>query len=158
MLVEGPGTGDIMLGTLFRLALLVIVLFVVGALLLGYRWGSGSGGGDPVVGTTGERTAPAIDSSRAREAGAEVAETIAEGANRAQAAVAAASLTSKIKAKMTLDDTLDAGRIDVDTEGTTVRLSGSVDTEAQRLRAVQLARETDGVSQVVDRLQVRGPR
>jgi osmotically-inducible protein OsmY len=146
-----------MLRTLFRLVLLVIVLFAIGALLLGYRWGAGSTAGDPVVGTTGERPS-AIDSSRVRDAGAEVAETLADGANRAQAAVAAASLTSKIKAKMTLDDTLEAGRIDVDTEGTTVRLSGSVDTEAQRTRAVQLARETDGVSQVVDQLQVRAAR
>jgi len=87
-----------------------------------------------------------------------VAETLADGANRAKAAVADASLTSKIKAKMTLDDTLEAGRIDIDTEGTTVTLSGSVDTTAQRTRAVQLARETDGVSQVVDQLQVRAAR
>ena len=72
--------------------------------------------------------------------------------------MADASLTSKIKAKMTLDDTLEAGRIDIDTEGTTVTLSGSVDTTAHRTRAVQLARETDGVSQVVDQLQVRAAR
>lgn len=147
-----------MLRALFRLALLVIVLLAVGALLLGYRWGSGSGAGDPVLVTTDERASPAIDTSRAREAAAEVGETLAAGANRAQAAVADASLTSKIKAKMALDDTIEAGRIDIDTEGTTVTLSGSVDTAAQRIRAVQLARETDGVSQVVDRLQVRAPR
>ena len=147
-----------MLRTLFRLALLIIVVLAVGALLLGYRWGSGSAGGDPGVGTTGERPSTAIDTSRAREAAAEVGETLAAGANRAQAAVADASLTSKIKAKMTLDDTIEAARIDIDTKGTTVTLSGSVDTESQRLRAVQLARETDGVSQVVDQLQVRAAR
>src|SRR5688572_30416580 len=71
--------GDFMLRALFRLVLLVIVLFAVGALLLGYRWGSGSVGGDPVVGTTGERSSPTNDSSRAREAGAEVAGTLADG-------------------------------------------------------------------------------
>lgn len=147
-----------MLRALFRLALLLIVIFAVGALLLGYRWGSGSVVRDPAVGTTGERLSTAIDSSRAREAAAEVGETLAAGASRAQAAVAEAGLTSKIKAKMTLDDTIEAGRIDVDTQGAVVTLSGTVDTEAQRARAVQLARETDGVSQVVDRLQVRAVR
>ncbi len=147
-----------MFRALFRLALLVIVLFAVGALLLGYRWGSGSVVRDPAVGTSGERSSTAIDSSRARDAAAEVGETLAAGANRAQAAVAEAGLTSKIKAKMTLDDTIEAGRIDVDSEGAVVTLSGTVDTEAQRARAMQLARETDGVSQVVDRLQVRAAR
>jgi hyperosmotically inducible protein len=147
-----------MLRALFRLALLIIVIFAVGALLLGYRWGSGSGVGDPAVGTTGERPSMPIDTSRAREAAAEVGETLATGANRAQAAVAEAGLTSKIKAKMTLDDTIEAGRIDIDTVGAVVTLSGTVDSDAQRARAVQLARETDGVSQVVDRLQVRAPR
>jgi osmotically-inducible protein OsmY len=43
----------------------------------------------------------------------------------------------------------------VDTVGATVTLSGVVATEAQRQRALQLARETDGVKQVVDQLQVR---
>jgi hyperosmotically inducible protein len=147
-----------MFRALFRLALLLIVIFVVGALLLGYRWGSGPVVADPAVGTTGERPSTAIDTSRAREAAAEVGETLASGANRAQAAVAEAGLTSKIKAKMTLDDTIEAARIDIDTDGTVVTLSGTVGAEAQRARAVQLARETDGVSQVVDRLQVRAPR
>jgi osmotically-inducible protein OsmY len=147
-----------MLRALFRLAFLLIVVCAVGALLLGYRWGSGSVVGDSAVGTAGDRPSTAIDTSRARDAAAEVGETLAAGANRAQAVVADASLTSKIKAKMALDDTIEAARIDIDTEGTTVTLSGSVDSEAQRVRAVQLARETDGVLQVIDRLQVRAPR
>src|SRR5688572_3478012 len=106
-----------MLRTLFRLVLLVIVIAAVAALLLGYRWGSGAGDVDGAVGTAGDRPSTTIDTSRAREAGAEVAETIAAGANRAQAVVADASLTSKIKAKMALDDTIEAARIDIDTRG-----------------------------------------
>ena len=45
--------------------------------------------------------------------------------------------------------------IDVDTHGSVVTLSGVVATGAQHQRALQLARETDGVTQVVDRLRVR---
>jgi osmotically-inducible protein OsmY len=36
-----------------------------------------------------------------------------------------------------------------------VTLSGTVDSEAERARALQLARETEGVASVTDRLQVR---
>ena len=56
---------------------------------------------------------------------------------------------------MTLDDTLDAIKIDVDTSDGVVTLTGTVGTEAQHQRAIQLAKETDGVRQVVDRLTVR---
>jgi hyperosmotically inducible protein len=76
------------------------------------------------------------------------------GADRAEQAIANASLTSKIKAKMALDDTIEALEIDVDTDGSTVTLTGTVDTEAQRSRALQLARETEGVASVVDRLRI----
>ena len=65
-----------------------------------------------------------------------------------------AALTSKIKAKMVLDDTIKARSIDVSTEGTTVTMSGVVRSAAERERAVQLARETTGVTQVVDRLKI----
>jgi osmotically-inducible protein OsmY len=55
---------------------------------------------------------------------------------------------------MALDDSVKALDIDVDTVGATVTLSGVVATDAQRQRALQLARETDGVKQVVDQLKV----
>ena len=44
--------------------------------------------------------------------------------------------------------------IDVSTTGTTVTLSGTVRSEAERNRAVALARETAGVTRVIDRLVV----
>jgi osmotically-inducible protein OsmY len=56
---------------------------------------------------------------------------------------------------MALDDTVKALDIDVDTNGTTVTVSGVVGSEAQRQKALQLARETEGVTQVVDQLRVR---
>jgi hyperosmotically inducible protein len=79
---------------------------------------------------------------------------VAEGANKAQRAMADASLTTKIKAKMALDDLVKAAAIDVDTNGTTVTLSGTVRSEAEKTRALQLARETEGVTQVVDNLRL----
>ena len=104
------------------------------------------------VGTTGAR--PQVDTSRAREVGAEIGQKVAVGANEAKRMAGNAGLTTKIKAKMALDDTIEAARIDVDTTNGGVTLSGTVATEAQRTRAVQLAKETDGVREVVDRLRV----
>ena len=63
-------------------------------------------------------------------------------------------ITAKIKAKMALDDTVKALDIDVDTVGTTVTVSGVVKSESQRQRALALARETEGVKQVVDQLRL----
>ena len=140
-----------MLRALVRLVLIVVVVVALGAFFIGYRWAAG----DPEtaverpVGTTGEEP---IDTSRARETGAEIGETVAVGANEAQDAIGEAALTAKIKSKMALDDTIDAGAIDVDTDGSVVTLRGRVPDEAARQRALQLARETEGVTSVVDRL------
>lgn len=64
-------------------------------------------------------------------------------------------MTSKIKAKMALDDTVKALAINVTTHGTTVTLSGIVRSEAEKSKALALARETDGVTQVIDDLHLR---
>jgi osmotically-inducible protein OsmY len=140
-----------MIRTLIRLILVVVILVAIGAFFFGYRWAADDPEvrTDTPVGTTGE---PAIDTSRARERGAEIGEQVAAGANEAQQALSEAALTAKIKSKMALDDTIDANAIDVDTNGSVVTLSGRVGSEAQRTRAVQLARETEGVTQVVDQL------
>jgi osmotically-inducible protein OsmY len=140
-----------MLRALLRLVLIVVVLVALGAFFVGYQWGEPDGARP--VGTTG--ASDEVSAERARAAGAEVGEKVAEGANKAQRAMSDASLTTKIKAKMALDDTVKALDIDVDTAGTTVTLSGVVGTEAQRQKALQLARETDGVKQVIDQLKVR---
>jgi hypothetical protein len=83
--------------------------------------------------------------------------TVAKGAGLAEKALAEAALTAKIRSKMALDDTIDASAINVDTSGTTVIVNGSVTTEKQRQRVLQLARETAGVTSVVDRVKVAGP-
>jgi hyperosmotically inducible protein len=144
-----------MVRTLFRLILIVGVVVAIGAFFLGYRWVTpASSAIERPTGTSGSATG--IDQSRAREAGAEVGEKVAVGINEAERALTNASLTAKIKSKMTLDDTVNARSIDVDTSGSVVTLSGTVRSTAERARALQLARETDGVTSVVDRLEIRG--
>ena len=67
-----------------------------------------------------------------------------------------AGITTKVKSKLAADDTVKAYQIDVDTKGKVVTLSGSVDSEAARDKAVALARETPGVTDVVVNLTVAG--
>lgn len=141
-----------MLRALFRLIVIVVIVVGLGAFFLGYRWADRDPAPAGAVGTTGVE--PRADTSRAREVGADIGEKVAVGANEAERAVSDASLTTKIKAKMALDDSIDAVAVDVDTDGTIVTLSGTVRSEAERSRAVRLARETEGVTQVVDQLRV----
>jgi hyperosmotically inducible protein len=144
-----------MFGALVRLVVIVIVLAAAVAFFMGYRVADHGVTGPPsdkTVGTAGTRP---IDTSKAREAGAAVGEKVAIGANEAQRAVGNAALTGKIKAKMALDDTVKAAAIDVETDGGVVTLKGTVRSEAERTRAVQLARETDGVASVRDRLVIQ---
>ena len=150
-----------MIGRLIRAVVVLVVVVAAAAFLLGW-WGSNRvANPNAAVGTTGEVPrpdieVPKIDRDRAREVGAQVGEKTADAAEQARRAMAAGSLTAKIKAKMALDDSVKALNIDVDTSGSVVTLNGTVDNEDQRKRAVQLAKETAGVTQVVDNLRVRG--
>lgn len=138
-----------MFRALLRLVLVVVIVAAAAAFFMGYKLG------DTGVETPVSAKIPQVDTAKARATGAAIGEKVATGAAHAETALAEGSLTAKIKAKMALDDTIKASSIDVDTNGTVVTLSGSVATESQRAKAVQLAKETAGVTQVVDRLVVR---
>jgi hyperosmotically inducible protein len=143
-----------MIRSLIRLMLVVVVLAAAVAFFLGYRWANGGivgPGGEP-VGTAG-RGVP-VDTSKARETGAKIGEKVASAANTAGELIEDGQLTAKIKSKMTLDDLVQARTINVDTQDGIVTLSGRVRTEAERDRAVALARETAGVKSVVNRLVI----
>lgn len=145
-----------MLGTLVRFVLVLVVIAAIGAFFLGYRWRDGgiaTGTADRPVATTGE--VPEVDTSKARETGAEIGEKVAQGANQAQRAVSEMALQGKIKSKMALDELVKAADIDVDSSNGVVTLTGRVGSEAERKRALQLARETEGVTSVTDRLVIR---
>jgi osmotically-inducible protein OsmY len=140
-----------MFRSLVKGVLVLVVLVAAAAFLLGW-WGGRVRPNNPpreTVGTTG------VNTERAREIGAKVGEKTAVAADEARRAIADGSITAKIKAKMALDDTVKALNVDVDTNGSTVTVSGVVDSAAQRQRVLQLARETAGVTQVVDRLTVK---
>ena len=64
-------------------------------------------------------------------------------------------ITTKIQSKYFLDDDVKGLSIDVTTNGGVVTLAGQVETPAARDKAISLARSTDGVKNVVDKLTVR---
>ena len=88
-----------------------------------------------------DRTDRAVDrtSARADEAGDKVNE---------------AWITAKIQAKYFGDADVKGRNIDVETSNGVVTLSGQVESEQAHQRALAIARETDGVTRVEDRLSV----
>lgn len=140
-----------MFRALLRLILVVVILAAIAAFFMGYKLGDGR----IEAPGSARQTAPTVDTDKARQTGAAIGEQVATGAARAEQALNEGSLTAKIKAKMALDDTVKALTIDVDTKDRVVTLTGSVHSEAERARALQLARETNGVTSVVDRLVIR---
>jgi hyperosmotically inducible periplasmic protein len=142
-----------MFRALFKLLVLVIVLVAVGGFFLGW-WGAGA----PLPDRDAVATAGQTGAERARRAGQEISQKTAEAAKTAQEAFSDGALTAKIKAKMALDDRVKALDLNVDTVDRVVTVTGKVRTTAERERALALARETDGVRQVVDRTVIDGPR
>ena len=135
-----------MFRALFKLLVLLIVLAAVGGYLLGW-WGSRASLPERgAVATAGQNGA-----ERMKRAGEEISQKTAEAAKTAQEALGDGALTAKIKAKMALDDTVKALDLNVDTTNGVVTVTGIVRTGAERERVLALARETNGVRQVVDR-------
>lgn len=64
-------------------------------------------------------------------------------------------VTAEVKAKMAADMTVPAMRIEVDTKNHVVTLTGNLDSRAQKERAIEIARNTGGVADVVDMISVR---
>jgi len=139
--------------SLIRAVLVLALIAIVGMFLFGYWTGSAwRPGTRTTAGTVG--TSGTIDTEKARERGAEIGEKAAVAVAKVKETVSEAELTGKIKAKMALDDLVKARSIDVTTNGTTVTLTGTVSSHAEHDRAVALARETDGVTKVIDGLRI----
>jgi len=132
----------------------LFLLIVVGVVaVLGYNYWSGNGLTLRPSGPTG------VDAEAARDQGKAIvdktAATAGKAATKLEQAVGEGTLTAKIKSKMALDDLVKARTINVDTVGSVVTLTGTVESADERDRAVRLARETAGVTSVVDKLDVK---
>jgi hyperosmotically inducible protein len=65
-----------------------------------------------------------------------------------------AGITTNVKTKLAADPDVKAYEINVDTRNHVVTLSGDVDTSTAKEKALQIARNTDGVTDVIDQLHV----
>ena len=140
---------------LIRLFLVMFLLAVIGVVTLDYWTRTSVRSVQTEHPPNGVATSGTVDTQKARARGAEVGEKAAVAAHKVKETVSEAALTTKIKAKMALDDSVHARQIDVTTNGSAVTVSGMVGSTSERERAVALARETSGVTQVIDLLQVR---
>lgn len=64
-------------------------------------------------------------------------------------------ITSKVKSSLLSDNLVSGTDVSVETFQGKVMLSGFVDHESQRERAVEIAKSTEGVQQVVNKLEVK---
>jgi hyperosmotically inducible periplasmic protein len=141
---------------MFRLLrFLLFVAIVVGALAyLGGYWQPEWLPPSPAV--AGQ---PPIEADRARErageAGRRLSEEAAKAGKKLEEVVSDGALSTKIKSKMALDDYVDAAKISVDAKDGVVTLTGTYGSAREHERAVQLARETTGVTRVEDKLTPR---
>ena len=63
-------------------------------------------------------------------------------------------ITTSVKSQLAADDQVKARRIDVDTRDRVVTLKGEVRTAEEEAKALQIARNTNGVANVVDELSI----
>jgi hyperosmotically inducible protein len=145
-----------MFKALFKLVVLAVVIVAAGVFFLGWDIDRFRGIERPsdAIGTSGE-AAVRDAGTAARQAGATARDKTAQAADATVRALEDGRLTAKIKAKMALDDSVKALDLNIDTKDGVVTVKGEVRSQAERQRALALARETDGVSQVVDQLRIR---
>lgn len=134
---------------LFRMVV-VLAVVALGTYLLGY-WSFDQirANSTPAAGSPGPS---ATSAAPGRTGGLETRAGTA--ATKAGDYLSDAELTTKIRSKMALDDTVRARTIGVSTTGGVVTLTGTVRSATEHDQAVRLARDTKSVTRVVDRLKV----
>jgi hyperosmotically inducible protein len=85
----------------------------------------------------------------------EVESTDTDEARTAGEVVDDMSIAAQTKAALAADPTTDAVDVDIEVDKANVQLNGFVDTEAERVRAEEIARGVGGVASVTNNLQIQ---
>jgi hyperosmotically inducible protein len=103
-----------------------------------------------------DKTKEAVDKAADKTASAvgTAGEKSKEGVQKATGEVTDAYILTRVKSKFVGEDLLKGSDINVDADSQVVTLRGTVTTEAGRARAIALAKDTEGVKRVVDRLTI----
>lgn len=102
------------------------------------------------------KDAAAATGEKAKDVAGDVADKSKELASAAGDAVTDTWITTKVKAKFADEKILQGADIKVETKDHLVTLTGNVPSAAAKARAVEIARGTENVTRVVDKLVVRG--
>jgi len=90
-----------------------------------------------------------------QQAAGDVKDTAGQALDTAKQAASDASITTAVNAKLVQESSLSAFKIDVDTRGGQVALSGTAPDAAAKARATELAQGVEGVRSVDNRLAIR---
>jgi osmotically-inducible protein OsmY len=100
---------------------------------------------------------PAATKDKVSEGAKRTAHKAEKAAEEAGEMITDGWITSKVKTQFMAADGIHASAINVDTTDHVVTLRGHVRSEAERRKAVKLARETRGVDRVIDQLTIVQP-
>jgi len=103
--------------------------------------------------TAGQKVDSAI--AKSEQAGADAKAKTESAAAKVGAAVDDAAITASVSTGLAKDPDLSAIKIDVDTKGGVVTLSGPAPTAAAKSRAGEIAKSVNGVSAVNNNLEVK---
>jgi hyperosmotically inducible protein len=105
----------------------------------------------------GEKTKAAAETAgeKTKAAAETIGEKTKEGVSKTGEVITDTWITTKVKSQFMGEDALKGSDINVDTDKHIVTLRGTVKSEAGRARATQIAKSTDGVQRVVDRLTIK---
>ena len=117
---------------------------------------------DPAAGSQGttgkvaEKTKEGAEKAydKTKEGAEVVGDKTKEGLSKTGEVITDTWITGHVKERFMGEDVLKGSDIDVDTDKHIVTLKGTVPTSAARARATQLAKTTQGVKKVIDRLAV----
>jgi osmotically-inducible protein OsmY len=98
-----------------------------------------------------------VVADKTKEGAGVVADKTKEGLSKTGEVITDGWITTRVKSKFIDEDLLKGSDISVDTNNHVVTLTGTVMSAAGRARAVEQAKEVEGVHQVVDRLTI-GPK
>lgn len=119
--------------------------------------------GDKAAATTGKVVDKTVDTSKTVadktvDVSKKVGSKTKEIAKDTGENVTDAWITTAIKTKFVDEDTLKGSDINVDTNNHVITLKGTVTSEAGRARAIAIAKQTKGVSRVIDTLTIAPPK
>lgn len=92
-----------------------------------------------------------------KEGAQKVASKTKEGLSKTGEVITDGWITTRVHGRFVTDDLLKGSDIDVDTNDHVVTLKGTVTSAAGRAKAARIARRTEGVHRVVNRLTI-GPK